>query len=79
MFRGPSSSVLISDETIRSSNNTIRIDTKRDDDFLRYDTSSYCLSTNIHNIHMPFMITLQINRGMLTLVSFTNILAIRLS
>jgi len=44
------------DETIRSSHDTIRIDTKGDDmvifDSIRYDTDNNCKNMNIHNIHI---------------------------
>jgi len=46
----------IRDETIRSSHDTIRIDTKEDDmvifDSIRYNTDNNCKNTNIHNVHI---------------------------
>ena len=48
--------VICRDETIRSSHDTIRIDTKGDDmvifDTIRYDTDNNCKNTNIHNVHI---------------------------
>jgi len=44
------------DETIRSSHDTIRIDTKGDDmvifDTVRYNTDNNCKNTNIHNVYI---------------------------
>jgi len=44
------------DEMIRSSHDTIRIDTKGDDmvifNTIRYNTDSNCKNTNIHNVHI---------------------------
>jgi len=53
------------DETIRSSHDTIGIDTKGDDmvifDSIRYDTDNNCKNTNIHNIHiLLFMNTTEV-------------------
>ena len=67
--------VFIRDEMIRSSHDTIRIDTKGVDmvifDTIRYDTDKNGKNTNIHNSHiLLFMNTMF--RGMLRLVSFTN-------
>jgi len=46
----------IRDETIRSSHDTIRIDTKGDDmvivDTIRYDTDNTFKNRTIHNIHI---------------------------
>ena len=77
------------DETIRSSHDTICIDTKGDDmvifDTIRYNTDNNCKNTNIQNVHIrtciykhsqcshPFIY--EHNRGMLRLVSFTNTVA----
>ena len=44
------------DETIRSSHDTIRIDTKEDAmvifDTIRYNTDNNCKNTNIYNVHI---------------------------
>jgi len=44
------------DETIWSSHDTIRIDTKGDDmvifDTIRYNTDNNCKNTNIYNVHI---------------------------
>ena len=44
------------DETIQSSHDMIRIDTKGDDmvifDTIRYNTDNNCKNTNIHNVHI---------------------------
>jgi len=47
---------LTRDETIWSSHDTIRIDTKGDDmvifNTIRYNTDNNCKNTNIHNVHI---------------------------
>ena len=57
--------VFIRDETIRSSHDTIRIDTKGDDmvsfDTIRYDMDNIWKNTNIQNIHiLLFMNTTEV-------------------
>ena len=67
------------DETIRSSHDTIRIDTKGDSTII-FNMSSYCKNTSFYNIHIFFIynhLTDKHNRGMLPFVSLTNPLAIR--
>jgi len=75
------------DETIRSSHDTIRINTKCDDmvifDTIRYKTDDNCKNINIHkvhihvhtNIHNAHILLFMNTTRMLRLVSFTNTVA----
>ena len=67
--------MLIRDETIRSSHDTIRIDTKGDDmvifDTIRYDTIRIII-VKYENSQYSHPFIYEHNRGMLRQVSFTN-------